>query len=352
VFAKLSDNYAKQIKNLREVLMDSSWQNRLFLDDLPSSNVSPPLTSDVSIRTALDGYEDYLKREAVSKSTGLPLSQNTQKAFLSDIRLLGDYMGIGQPVGAVSTNNLNEFLDWLVNERGVPCSRKSYARRVTSLKHFFTYVNLKGARPDNPSDAIIQISVSSPLPNLPSDSHLDQALSVTKGIMKGYGGQKPDARPHLLLTLLLQTGIKKQETMRIVLYHIIRNDPIAPVLFIPYSGKKERAYKERRMALEAGWLDTLDTYIEQYHPSDALFTCTARNLEYVLSNVGEEIGLEQGSLSFENLRWVYALRLYRSDKQPKWIKSQLGLFDSSWRETKRKLEQLAEKQEQPPIRVA
>jgi len=332
--------------------MNSSRQNRLFLDSASSSHVSPDLNPDASLRTALDGYEHYLREEAVNKNTGLSLSENTQKAFLSDIRLLGDYLGIGQPVGAVSTANLNEFLEWLVKGRGIPCSRKSYARRVTTLKHFFAYVQSKGARPDNPAEAVIQISVSSPLPDLPTDSQLDQALSVTKGIMKGYGGQKPDARPHLLLSLLLQTGIKKQEAMRIVRYHIIRDDPLSPVLFIPYSTRKERAYKERRLPLEPSWLDTLDNYLEQYQPSDRLFTCTARNLEYILTNVGEEIGLSQGSLSFENLRWVYALRLFRKGDSPKNIKRQLGLFDSSWRETKRKLEQLAEKREQPPIRVA
>jgi len=332
--------------------MDRSWQNPLFLDDSSSSDLSPPLPPDASIRAALDGYQDYLRREAVNKVNGSPLSENTQKAFLSDIRLLGDYLGIGQPVGAVGTNNLNDFLNWLLHDRGVPCSQKSYARRVTSLKHFFTYVVKKGARPDNPAEAIIQISVTSPLPDLPSDSELDQSLSVTKGMMTGYGGQKPDARPHLLLTLLLQTGIKKQETMRIVLYHIIRDNHESPVLFIPYSGPRDRMYKERRLPLESDWLDTLNIYVDQYQPTDTLFTCTARNLEYILSNVGEEIGLKQGGLSFENLRWVFALRLYRSDKQPKWIKGQLGLFDSSWRETKRKLEQLADKYDQPAIRVA
>ena len=170
--------------------------------------------------------------------------------------------------------------------------------------------------------------------------------------MKGYGGQKPDSRPHLLLTLLLQTGIKKQEAMRIVLYHIIRDDPDEPVLYIPYSSRKIRLHKERRLPLEVSWLDTLDAYVEQYHPADTLFTCTARNLEYILSSVGEEIGLEQGKLSFENMRWVFALRLYRSGKPANIIKARLGLFDSSWRETKRKLEQLAERRKQPPVRVA
>jgi site-specific recombinase XerD len=342
LFAMLGDIYAKYHGHLKEVLMDSSWQNPLFPDITPSTDESPPLPKDASIKAALDGYHRFLEKEAVNRNTGLPLSKNTQKAFMSDIRLLGDYIGIGQPVGAIGTDNLNDFLNWLLHDRGVPCSRKSYARRVTSLKHFFDYVVEKGARPDNPADAVIQISVTSPLPTLPSDSELDQALSVTKGIMNGYGGQKPDARPHLLLTLLIQTGIKKQEVMRIVLYHIVRDNPESPILFIPYSNSKERMFKERRLSLDPSWLDTLDEYQEQYHPADTLFTCTARNLEYVLSNVVDEIGLEQGSLSFENLRWVYALRLYRSGEKSKRIQGQLGLFDSSWRETKRKLEQLAE----------
>ena len=321
--------------------MDSLLQNPLFPDAVPSAETSQDLPADASIQAAINGYQVYLENEAVSRNSGLPLSTNTQKAFLSDIHLLGEYLGIGQPVGAIGTNNLNDFLNWLLHGRNVPCSRKSYARRVTSLKHFFYYVVEKRARPDNPADAVIQISVSSPLPKLPSDSELDQALSITKGIMKGFGGQKPDSRPHLLLTLLLQTGIKKQEAMRIVLYHIVRDDPDAPVLFIPYSKPKERRFKERRLPLDPNWLITLDDYLEQYQPSDTLFTCTARNLEYVLSHVAYEIGLERGSLSFENLRWVYALRLYVSGEKPKHIMGHLGLFDSSWRETKRKLEQLA-----------
>jgi integrase/recombinase XerD len=252
--------------------MGSSWQNPLFPDITPPADQSPPLPQDASIKAALNGYHLFLEREAVNRTTGLPLSENTQKAFMSDIRLMGEYIGIGQPVGAIGTKNLNDFLNWLLHDRGVPCSRKSYARRVTSLKHFFDYVVEKGARPDNPADAVIQISVTSPLPELPSDSELDQALSVTKGIMKGYGGQKPDARPHLLLTLLLQTGIKKQETMRIVLYHIVRDDPESPILFIPYSNPKERMFKERRLSLDPTWLHTLDEYLVQYQPADNLFT--------------------------------------------------------------------------------
>lgn len=324
--------------------MGNSRQDSLFPRMALPHDSSPQLAADASIMAAISGYEKYLADEAVHKNTGLPLSPNTQKAFLSDIRLLGEYLGIGQPVSAVGTSNLNDFLNWLQNERGIPCSRKSYSRRVKSLKHFFDYVVRYSPRTDNPADPVIQISVSSPLPTLPTEPEIDQALATSMGIRRGHGGQKPDARPHLLLTLLLQTGVKKQEVMRIVLYHIVQDDPQDLYLFVPYSNARERVFKERRMLLESEWLDTLDEYLDQYQPSDTLFTCTPRNLEYVLTNIAAEAALEKGSLTFENLRWIFALRLLRRGEKSKTIQRQLGLFDSSWREVRRKLEQLLEKE--------
>ena len=103
-------------------------------------------------------------------------------------------------------------------------------------------------------------------------------------------------------------------------------------------------YKERKIALEPSWLETLDEYVAQYEPTDTLFTCTARNLEYILSDVGEAAGLAQGRLSFENLRWVSALRDYLRGEEPGSIRQRLGLSPITWRETKAKLDRLRAKQ--------
>jgi integrase/recombinase XerD len=84
--------------------------------------------------------------------------------------------------------------------------------------------------------------------------------------------------------------------------------------------------------------------MEQYKPTDTLFTCTARNLEYILSDVGEAAGLSQGRLSFENLRWASALADYRSGVEPYEIRQRLGLSPVTWRETKKKLDRLRERQ--------
>lgn len=291
----------------------------------------PPLTSNSSLQAALGGFENFMEEEG--------FALNTQKAFLSDIRLLGKYLGIGQPIGEIGTKNLNDFLHWLQFERGVPCSPKSYSRRVTTLKVFFGWLYESGILYHDPSDAVVQQSVSSPLPTIPTQEDLEKGLAVTRRLRRGDEDDAPDARPHLLLTLLLKTGIKKGEAMNIVPNHIDRSDPSDPVLFVRYRNPSRR-YKERKIAVDTEWLEVLDEYLEQYEPTDTLFTCTARNLEYILSDVAESAGLDKGLFSFENLRWASALQDYTGDVEPDRIRQRLGLSKVTWRETKSKLEKL------------
>lgn len=303
----------------------------------------PPIPPDASLQAALGVFENHMRDEG--------FSINTMKAFSSDVRLLGKYLGIGQPVGEIGTKNLNDFLDWLLNERGVPCSPKSYARRVTTLKVFFGWLHESGVLASDPSAAIIQRTVTSPLPSLPTPVQIDHALDQAQDIRQGVGVKKPDARPYLLLTLLLKTGVKKSEAMNIVPNHIDRSEPLRPILFIRYANPRMR-YKERKLDLDPQWLDVLDEYLEQYHPTDTLFTCTARNLEYILTDVGEAVGLKQGLLSFENLRWISALQDWENDVEKDDIRQKLGLSKVTWRETKSKLTKLAadrEKQKPRPL---
>ncbi|KAA3655477.1 MAG: hypothetical protein DWQ04_33460 [Chloroflexi bacterium] len=317
--------------------MSDNQQQLIPKDDLPpqEGEGAPPLAKDASLQAALGMFQEHMRDEG--------FALNTTKAFASDIRLLGKYLGIGTAVGDIGTKNLNEFLDWLLNERGVPCSPKSYARRVTTLKVFFGWLHDARVLPDNPSNAVIQRSVKSPLPIPPTEDDIDKALVVTQALRQGEGTKKPDARPHLLLTLLLQTGIKKGEAMAIVPNHVDRDNDDQPMLFIRYANPRMR-YKERKLMLKPEWLEVLDEYLEQYNPPDTLFTCTARNLEYILRDVGDDAGLAKGLLSFENLRWTSALRDWRAKEEPDDIRQKLGLSKITWRETKSKLDKLIERE--------
>ncbi len=129
--------------------------------------------------------------------------------------------------------------------------------------------------------------------------------------------------------------------MNIVPNHIDRSNAEQPVLFIRYANPRLR-YKERKVYLTPEWLDVLEEYMRQYDPPDTVFTCTPRNLEYILSDVGAAAGLKQGALSFENLRWCAALRDWRNGEEPDDIRQKLGLSKITWRDTKAKLEKLAQ----------
>jgi site-specific recombinase XerD len=287
-----------------------------------------PLTKDSSLNAAIGGFHDYMIREG--------FTENTIKAFLGDLRILTKYLGAGRPVGQIGTKDLNDFLTYLLYYRGVPCNPKSYSRRVTTLKVFFGWLAESGIIPRDPAGSLVHQRVSTPLPQILYDDQIEKILEVTQQLRQA---EKPDVRPHLLITLILQTGIKKGECMAVKLSHIDLSDPTAPVLYIRYANPKMR-HKERKLSLSADFPTLLQEYIAQYHPKENLFECTARNLEYVLHNVAQLAGLVDG-ISFEALRWTCAVQDYEAEMPSETLRQKLGLSRISWRETSEKIAKLA-----------
>jgi integrase/recombinase XerD len=294
----------------------------------PGEVVSPGLDARSSLRTALGAFEVHMQRQG--------FAENTIKAFLSDLNILIQFVGVGTAIGAVSTADLNRFTRWLVHERGVPCNPKSLARRVTALKVFFGWLAEAGVLPTDPAAAVIHKPVMTPLPTILSDAEVERALGVTQALRHA---EKPDARPHLLLTLLLHTGIKKGECMNIVMNHLDLSDPAEPVLWIRYANPRRR-HKERKLRLPTWWPAVLAEYRAQYQPQDALFPCTARNLEYVLADVAQQTELAHG-LSFEMLRWTCAVRDHRAEMSADKLRQKLGISKITWREVRIKVARLA-----------
>lgn len=281
-----------------------------------------------SIHTAVEAFQVYMQQR--------DFSPHTIQAFNSDLRLLEEFLGPGTAVGRVSTHDLNAFLRWLTGERGVPCSPKSLARRVTTLKVFFGWLAEAEVLPEDPAAPVVHRPVMTPLPRVLSDAEVERVLAVTEALRTG---KPPDARPHLLVTLILHTGIKKGECMNIVLNHIDLTDPNQPVLWIRYANPRQR-YKERKLLLPVWWPTVLAEYRAQYRPKERLFPWTARNLEYVLKDVAERAEIRDG-LSFETLRWTCAVRDYRAGMPPDRLRQKLGLSKISWRETGPKIARLA-----------
>ncbi len=286
------------------------------------------LTAQTGLIPAINAWEFYLNDQG--------RSPNTVKAFLSDVRLLTQVLPPDRTLGAITTSELNTFLHWLENERGVPCSPKTLARRVTAIKSFFRWLQKGGVLLVDPAEQVVQRSVLSPIPEVLNDAEIEAVLLAAD---RPRRAARPDARPYTLLALLLATGIKKSECLGIHLNHIDMLSPAEPYVFIRYASPANR-YKERKLSLPEDWIPAYQEYLTQYNPVDRLFPWSPRRLEYLLEDIGKEAGLSK-HLSFDMCRWTSALQDYLNNVEPEKIRQKLGISKIQWREVNLKLRQLA-----------
>ncbi len=262
-------------------------------------------------------------------------SIHTVKAFTADVRLLASYLPADQSVGAITTNDLNNFLNWMQFERGVDCSPKTLARRVTSLKAFFRWLQGGGAILADPAERVLQKSVLSPLPDVLNAEQTDKVLAVANKLRRG---RKGDPRPYALLSLLLHTGIKKGECLALTTNHVDLNAAEGAILFVRYASPKNR-YKERKIVLPAEWVEAYEEYRQQYDLSAGLFPWSPRRLEYLLEDLGKAAGFKQ-QLSFVICRWTCALNDLRAGMEENKVRQKLGVSEIQWRELGMKLNRL------------
>jgi integrase/recombinase XerD len=298
-------------------------------------SLAKAITPRTRLSVAMEAYRDHM--------IARQFSENTVKAFMYDLNLVAEFFTPRKPISEIAHRDLERFVDWLVTGRGVPCKPKSLARRITTLKVFFGWLHEIGAIPVDPAAPIVHQPVTTPLPDILFDNEIDAMLAVTQRLRAGVASEpgsppKSAVRPHLLVTLLLSTGIKKSECVAIKLEHIDLSDAGDPALWIRYADARHR-HKERKLRLDPRWPKTLDEYRAQYDIKELIFPWSARNLEYVLTDIGKMAGLAK-PLSFETLRWTCAVIDKREGMPDETLRRKMGLSQISWREVGEKLAKL------------
>ena len=286
------------------------------------------LTAQMSLAPAIQAWEMFLNDQG--------RSPNTVKAFLSDVRILTQFLPPDRTLGAITTDDLNRYFEWMEKERGVPCSPKTLARRITSTKSFFRWLHQFGVLLIDPAEKVANRSVLAPLPTVLTEQ---EKMLVLDAANKHRLDKKPDARYLCLLSLLLTTGVKKSELLGIHLNHIELDAPDGAFVFIRYASPANR-YKERKIPLTDEWIEVYREYIAQYEPVDQLFPWSPRRLEYLLEDLSNEAGLEK-HLSFVMCRWTSSLTDYKKGMEPDRIRQKLGISKIQWREIKMKLRKLS-----------
>ena len=255
-------------------------------DGLTPAAVAPvDLSATSTLIDASQAFRGHMLRQG--------FSENTIKAFQADLRLFARHMGENRAIGKIAQSDLEEFMTWLRTERrGVPCSPKSYARRLTTLKVFFgPAFRCRGARQGS-RRALIHVHPTTPSPEALSDEQTSSLLAATRE--SALGGEARRVSLSCLITILLQTGIKKGECMEIKLEHIDLSSIQSPVLFVRYEDPR-KILKERRLGLGPTFAPAYRQYLREYQPKERLFACTARNLEYVL---------EEAAMLADGPRWL------------------------------------------------
>jgi site-specific recombinase XerD len=293
-------------------------------------SLAPPLRADSTVPTAVAAFHDYMVRKG--------FSDNTIKAFRNDLKITTEFLGDTTQLNHVSTQHLEDYLTWLQDERGKPCSAKTLARRITTLKVFFGWLHGIGVIGTDPAEALVQQPVRTPLPKVLSDDEVGRLARAAQDYI--WDRNNPDARPYLLVSLLMQTGIKKAECARLLIEDIDVTRPQSPEMNVHYA-EEQNAHKNRALPLNPTIVPALNQYLQQYKPKQHLFECTPRNLEYVLEEVGQRAGIRRLQVGFETLRWTCAVRDFRLGMPEERLRQKMGLSKISWRETREKIFELS-----------
>ena len=288
---------------------------------------SAHITTKTLLPTAINGWEMFMYDQG--------RSPNTVKAFLSDVRLLTQFLAPDQSIGTITTDQLNRFFTWMEKERGIPCSPKTLSRRITSVKSFFRWLSKNGVLSIDPAEKVLQRSAISPFPQVLTEAEYEAVLLAAD---RHRREKKPDARSYTLVSLLLSTGIKKSECLGIHVNHIDLDAKNGPHVFIRYASPANR-YKERKIDLDVDWITAYSEYLAQYQPVDQVFAWSPRRLEYLLEDIGSEASLTK-HLSFDMCRWTCALRDYQAGVDSDKIRQKLGVSKIQWRELFIKIRQL------------
>ncbi len=295
----------------------------------PTQTPFPPLvrTNPLSDQSSLAACTLPYRQELMLRGK----SNYTVTCFLSDLKMFREYVGNDTPVGRITKEHIT---DWLMNlkfgTKGQTPAPKTMARRVTFLKNFFSWLANEGAIHEDPS---VSIALERPLPPLPE-------LLFDDEIQRLLQAASEDARCHCLVYLVLYAGLKKEEIIGLKVQHVDLSNEREPAVNVHFAPSTNKQHRERRLVLPSEFTDIFRRYVEEFHPGEMLFSCTDRNLNYILAKAVKAAGIKK-RVTLQLLRDTFAVQQLRANVAPDLLREKLGLSDEAWLESREKYRRLA-----------
>jgi integrase/recombinase XerD len=264
----------------------------------------------------IKGYQVYLQLE---KS----LLKNSIEAYLHDVRLLHQFMGLEYP--GISPENttieaLRHFLKYL-NE--LHLSNTSQARILSGIKSFFHYLLMEDMIKKNPAELLESPRITRKIPDV-LETHEIDAMAAQIDTMSGEG-----LRNRAILETMFSCGLRVSETCGLLISNIYFEEE-----YIKVTGKGN---KERLVPIG----NTAIKFI-QYYLSEQRMQMNVKNgnqdflflnrrgaklsrvmIFYILKDLAKKAGIQK-SISPHTLRHSFASSLVEAGADLRAVQQMLG----------------------------
>ncbi len=253
----------------------------------------------------------YLKQEK-------NVSPHTERSYLSDLEQFFDFLGDAE-LAAIDHQFLRQFVAHLMK---LDIQKTSIARKLSTLRTFFKYLNRQGILTANPARLMATPRREKRLPVVLTADDAQRLMEAPGG--KKTGAPGVELRDRAVLETLYSTGIRASELTGMNHEDIDSHDRL---IRIRGKGRKERVVPVGHKALDA-----IDAYVASkpggVEPS-AVFSgpsgkrLTARTVQRILENYRKKLGLQQKA-SPHTLRHSFATHLLESGADLRAIQELLG----------------------------
>jgi integrase len=175
----------------------------------------------------------------------------------------------------------------------------------------------------NPAQSIRYLRVTSPLPDILFDTECQKLLAAASA----------DPRCYLLVLLLLETGMKKEELFDLKIVHFDFSNKYTPELWLKHTGKKVK--KDRKLKLPHEVVPVFHDYVKRYGITDILFPYTPRFIEMVLTDTAKRAELKK-KVTAGILRDTFVVRCVKRGEGIERVLQRLGLSETTWEDAKEK----------------
>lgn len=287
------------------------FDKRTYRGSKPQAFSITPPSADMTVLATLPAYHAYLS------SSGY--SQYTPDDFTADIKRFGQFTG-SKRLQDVQRVDIQQW----VSQLKATMPAKTVSRKVSALGNYFRWLaGVEQVLKPNPAEGIRAARVTSPLPDILFDSECDKLLAAASH----------DPRTYLLVSLLLETGIKKAELLDLRTADFDFSNQYEPVVFVKHSGKQ--VFKDRRLKLPAPLAQVFNDYIRQYDVTDVLFPYTPRFLEQLLAEARSNAHITK-KVTAGILRDTFVVRSVKRGAKLEEAFEKIGLAKTSYDDARKK----------------